>query len=56
MCVVLPLEGKNLSYIRLKFSSQVKPRALINTGSCANASSESLFNDLNLTNPKSLTL
>ena len=56
MCAVLPLEGENLSYVRLKFSTQIKRRALIDTGSCANALPESLFIDLNLTNPKSLTL
>ena len=56
MCAVLPLEEENLSYVRLEFSSQIKRRALIDTGSCANALPESLFNDINLTNPKSLTL
>ena len=56
MCAVLPLEGENLSYVRLKFSSQIKRRALIDTGSCANALPESLFNDINLTNSKSSTL
>ena len=56
MCAVLPLEGENLPYVGLKFSSHIKRRALIDTGSCANALLESLFNDLNLTNPKSLTL
>ena len=56
MCAVLPLEGQNLSYVRLKFSSQIRRRALINTGSCANALPESLFIDLNLNNPKSLIL
>ena len=55
MCAVLPLEGENL-YVRLKCSSQIKRRALIDTGSCANALPESLFNDINLTNRKSLTL
>ena len=56
MCAVLPLEGENLSYVRLKFGNQIKPRALIDTGSCANALPESSFIDLNLTNPKPLTL
>ena len=56
MCAVLPLEGENLSYVCLKFSNQIKRRALIDTGSCANALPEPLFKDLNLTNPKSLTL
>ena len=56
MCAVLPLEGENLSYVRLKFPSQIERRALIDTGSCANDLPEFLFNDINLTNPKSLTL
>ena len=56
MFAVLPLEGENLFYVRLKFSNQIKRRALIETGSCANALHEALFNDLHLTNPKSLTL
>ena len=55
-CAVLPLEGENLTYVRLKFSNRLKPRALIDIGSCANALPQSLFDDLKLTNPKSLTL
>ena len=56
MCAVLQLEGENLSFVRLKFSSQIKGRALIDTSSCANAFLYYLFNELNLTNPNSLTL
>ena len=56
MCAVLLLEGENISYVRLKFSSQNKRRAVIHTGSCANALPESLFKDINLTNLRSLTL
>ena len=56
MCAVLPLEGENFSYVRMKISNQVKRRALIDTGSCASALPESLYIDPNLTNPKSLTL
>ena len=56
MCAVLPSEGENLFYVRLNFSSQIKRRVLIDTGSCANALLESLFKDFDLTNPKSLTL
>ena len=56
MCAVLPLEEENISNVRFKLSSQIKRRALIDKGSCANALPEFLFNDLNLTNPKSLTL
>ena len=40
----------------MKFSNQIKRRALNDTGSCANALPESLFNDLNVINPKSSTL
>ena len=56
MCAVLLLDGENLSYVRLKFSNQNKRRALIDTSSCANVLPESFFDDLNLTDPKSLTL
>ena len=56
MCAVFPLEGENLSYVRLKIFNQIKRRALIDKGSCANALPESLFHDLNLTNPKSVPL
>ena len=37
MCAVLPSEGENFSYVRLKFSSQIKRRASIDTSCCANA-------------------
>ena len=37
VCAVLSLEGENLFYVRLKFNSDIKRRALIDTGSCANA-------------------
>ena len=56
MCAVLPLEGGNFPFVRLIFSNQLKRRTLIDTGSYANALTESLFTDLNLNNPKSLTL
>ena len=36
-CVVLHLEGQILSSVSIKFSSQIKRRALIDTGSCAYA-------------------
>ena len=56
MCAIFPLEGENRSHVRLIFFNQINRRALIDTGSCANVLPESLFNDLNLTNPKSLIL
>ena len=55
MCTVLPLEGQNVSYVRLKFSDQITSRASVDTGSCAIGVPESLSNDLNLNFPKSLT-
>ena len=56
MCAILPFEGESVSYVRLNFLNQIKPRALIDTGSCADALPESLFNALNLFYPNSLTL
>ena len=55
-CALLPLEGENFSFVRLKFSSQIKRKTLIDTSSCANVLPETLFIDLTLSNPKSLTL
>ena len=56
MYAVPPLEGENLSLVSLNFFNQIKRRALMDTGSCANASAESLFKDLNLNNPNFSTL
>ena len=56
MCAILPLEGENLSYSRLKFSSQIKRRELLHKSSRANALPGTLLFDLKLTNPKSFTL
>ena len=39
-CVVLSLEGENISYVQLKITSVIKRRALIDTGSCADMSSK----------------
>ena len=55
MCAVLSLEGENVSYVRLKFFIQIKRRALIDTGSCANALPESLLHDLQMSHPSILT-
>ena len=55
MCTFLPLEGENLSYVRLKFSSRFRRRASIDTGSSADAFPEPA-GDLNLHNPESLIL
>ena len=55
-CALLPLEGETFSYVHLKLSSQIKRKTLIDTSSCANVLPETLFIDLTLSNPKSLTL
>ena len=56
MCAILPLEGENLSYVRLKFLSLTKRTALIDTGSCANALLQNLFDELEKQNPNGITL
>ena len=37
MNAVIPLEGENLMCLPLKFENDVKRKALIDTGACANA-------------------
>ena len=56
LCAIFPSKGENLSYVRPKFSSITKRRALIDTGSCANALPQSLFDDLEKQNPNGITL
>ena len=56
VCAVLPLEGKNLLYVRLKFNSDLKRRALIDTGSCANALPESIFLELQTNIPNQIVM
>ena len=54
VCAILPLEGENLSYVRLKFSPQIRRRALIDTGSCANAMPQNLYDELLQNHPELL--
>ena len=56
MCAVLPLEGENLLYVRLKFTPDLKRRALIDTGSCANALPESIFLELQTNIPNQIVM
>ena len=51
VCAVLFQERENLSFVRPKFFNPMKRRALIDTGSDANALRESLFHDLQTSNP-----
>ena len=53
VCANLPLEGENLSYVRLKFS-QIRRRAFIDTGSCANAMPQNLFDEILQNHPELL--
>ena len=55
VCAVLPLE-ENLLYVRLKFNSDLKRRALIDTGSCANALPESIFLELQTNMPNQIVM
>ena len=43
VCAILLLEGENLLYVRLKFNSDIKRRALSDTGCCANALPQYIF-------------
>ena len=52
ICAVLPLEGENLSYVKLKFSPHIRQRALIDTGACANALPQKLYDELRSTHPE----
>ena len=49
-CTVLSFEGKNLSFVTHRTSIWGKPRALPDTGSCANVLLESFLNNLQLSN------
>ena len=55
MCAGFSLEGNSHSYVRLRFSNQIKRRGLIANGSCANALPEPLFHDLQMSNHSILT-
>ena len=55
LCAILPLEGENLSYVRLTFAPQIR-RALIDTGSCANAMPQNLFDELIGNHPQLLKI
>ena len=56
VCAVLPLEGESLLYVRLKFNSDMKRRALIDTGSCANALPQSIFLELHTHIPHQIVM
>ena len=47
-CAVIPLEGEFLSYVHLNFDNKLKRKALIDTGSCANAIPEKLLDEMQI--------
>ena len=56
LCAVLTLEGKNLSYVLLKIYNQIKQKTYSDAGSCFYVLLVSSNKDVNLINPKCLTL
>ena len=48
ICAVIPLEGELLSYVNILFDNKVRQKALIDTGSCANAIPENLLEQLKI--------
>ena len=55
MNAVVPLEGENLMYLPLKFENDVKRKALIDTGGCANALPADFYEKLREPSPNSLS-
>ena len=55
MNAVIPLDGENLMYLPLKFENDVKGKALIDTGACANAMPGDFYKKLRETSPNSLS-
>ena len=55
MNAVIPLERENLMYLPLKFDNEVKRKALIDTGACANAMSTNFYEKVREASPNSLS-
>ena len=52
LCATIPLEGEYLSYVHVLFDGKIRRRALIDTGSCANAIPQVLLEVLQTQNAK----
>ena len=48
----MPLEGESLSYNKVKFSPHIRRRGLIDTGACANALPQNLYDELPTNHPE----
>ena len=55
MNAVIPLEGEKLMYLPLKFENDVKRKALIDTGTCANTMPADFYKKLIEASPNSLS-
>ena len=52
---IVPLLGRTLSYVKVKFNGQLERRALIDTGAFANVISREFYKELINTNINSIT-
>ena len=52
---IVPLLGRTLSYVKVKFNGELDRRALIDTGAFANVISRAFHKELNNTNINSVT-
>ena len=52
LCTTIPLEGEYLSDVHVLFDGKIRRRALIGTGSCANAIPQVLLENLQTQNAK----
>ena len=52
LCATISLEGDYLSYVHVLFDGKIRRRALIGTGSCANAIPQVLLENLQTQNAK----
>ena len=52
---IVPLLGRTLSYVKVKFNGELERRALVDTGAFANVISRELYKELSNTNNNSIT-
>ena len=52
VCAIILLEGEFFSYVNILFDNKTRRKALIDTGSCANAIPENLLDLLEYSNAK----
>ena len=52
---IITLEGENLMYIPLKFDNDIRRKALVDTGACANAMPADFYEKLKKQSPESIS-